>query len=191
MKHPIHVLIQLLTSVVIAQKCPLRQQFVGTQRAGRRSQSGSGLQREQGFTQHMRGADYTGTYRTQIHRLILAERGNDRRARHLGGGGPHLTDQHQQKTAVRADDRVLPTQITHRIARDKRSRGGTYLRCAANRKAIEISAPSEHVHQRGDAFIRKICHQAFESEPFDGRIVGVPCQKVENVCLIGVHKRQV
>ena len=50
---------------------------------------------------------------------------------------------------------------------------------------------SEHVHQRGDAIIRKICHQAFESEPFDGRIVGVPCQKVENVCLIGVHKRQV
>ena len=55
----------------------------------------------------MRGADDTGTYRAQIHRLILAERGHDRCARHLGGGGSHLADQHQQKTAVRADE-LLP-----------------------------------------------------------------------------------
>ena len=41
MKHLIHVLIQLFTSVIIAQQRPFRQQLIGTQRAGRDAKAGA------------------------------------------------------------------------------------------------------------------------------------------------------
>ena len=168
MKHLIHVLIQLFTSVIIAQQRPFRQQLIGTQRAGRRRQSGSRLQGKQGFTQHVRSAGDTGTHRTQIHRFVIFESGHNRRAGHFGSGGATLTDKRQQKTAVCANNHMFSAQIAHRLTRNERSRSGTRFRCAANRETIEIPTPTKHIHQRGDAIIRKRSHQAFESEPFDG-----------------------
>lgn len=110
----------------------------------------------------------TGTHRTQIHRFVIFESGHNRRAGHFGSGGATLTDERQQKTAVCANNHMFSAQIAHRLTRNERSRSGTRFRCAANRETIEIPTPTKHIHQRGDAIIRKRSHQAFESEPFDG-----------------------
>ena len=172
-QHLIYVPIQFLTRVIITQQRTLRQQLVGTQRTGRSGQRRSRLQREHRLTQRMRSPRHTGTDRAQIQWLVLAERRHDRGTGHLRRDRAHLASQSQQESAVRADDHMLATQIAHRLADGEGCRGKTGRRHPADRKTVEIALPSENVHQGDHTIVGHVRQQAFESQPLDGRIVGM------------------